>query len=131
MDKTDWEQLLSTSLQSIISPISSIELSFPPKISTKISDPYNLIINIIYNKPYAIKFALAVIFSGLSHLSLRIYVSQRLKTSNSSNPYESQTLLRLLDEKAGIKRIYEGKIDMPAIKQHYVLDMMNELTHVN
>lgn len=98
----------------------SLQFNIPFGISFNASD---------LPKPVFLKFFGAGIFSVISHISLHIYVKEYLGFLKTKDPEEVKNLLKLLEERAGIKKIYEGKTGEPAIHQSYVIDMMNELAH--
>lgn len=97
-----------------------IQVGIPPSINFDFSE-------II--KPFFYKFIFAFLFSVCANISLHIYVKNHTGFPTTKDPDEIKTLLKLLDERAGIKIIYESKMGTPAIRQSYSIAMMNELTH--
>lgn len=136
-----WVVLLNKSEFLSVIPIwEKIEfvLSFPPSIGLKTSTSINnnvpvSILSSLFS-PFVIKFVVALAFAIVSHVSLRIYSLYEPKGAGNigtENKTKLDTLLRLLDERSGIKRIYDGKKFAPVIEQGYSEDVLSEVLSSN
>lgn len=104
-------------------------VSIPPSIglkaSTKINTPYS------FFSPFVLKFIGSFIFAIVSHISLQaysFYEPQQPGNIGEQNKANIGVLLHLLDERSGIKRIFEGKKGTPALQQSYSDDILSEVS---
>lgn len=104
-------------------------ISIPPsvglKVSTAINTPYSFI------TPFVLKFVGSFIFAIISHVSLQAYAfydPQRPGNIGEQDKTQVATLLTLLDERSGIKRIFDCKKKTPALQQSYAEDVLAEVS---
>jgi hypothetical protein len=76
-----------------------------------------------------IKVALSILFGILAHFGIKSIILADLNffTDTRRDREAINELIRTLDEKSGIERIFNGVKEIPAIHQKYALDIMSEI----
>lgn len=123
--------LTASDLRSVIPIWDKLDfvVSIPPSVGLKasavINTPYSFV------NPFVLKFIGSFIFALISHVSLQAYAfydPQRPGSIGEQNKTQVANLLTLLDERAGIKRIFDGKKKTPALQQSYADDVLAEVS---
>jgi hypothetical protein len=113
--------------------LNNINISFSLPFNIKFnSSPFNyqFTLSSIFS-PFVIKGFFALFFAVVSHFSLQVFTyhdHKAIQYIGKTDINRVVDLLKLLDERAGIKCIYEGERGKPASKQKYSTDIEKDVS---